>query len=75
MLQGILKINHITDNILANSAPEVVIARPGWFQENWAEALETAKGDKPFFETHFTPADHKIAMVGHIAGPYCQVPG
>lgn len=66
LAQGILKINHITDYILADSAPEVIIARPGWFNENWAEALDTAKGDDPFFETHFTPADHKIVMVRPI---------
>lgn len=62
-LQGILKINHITDKILADSVPEVVIVRPGWFQENWAEALQTAQSDETYFETYFTPLDHPITMV------------
>lgn len=63
ILQGTLQINHITDKILADSVEEVVIARPGWFQENWADALSTAKADQPFFEAYFSPADHKIPMV------------
>ena len=61
--QGILSINHITDEILQNSAPEVVIAKAGWFQENWAAAFDTLSGDRPFFHSIFTPLDHKIAMV------------
>lgn len=58
-----LKINHITDEILAESVPEVLIARPGWFQENWAEALETTRSELPSFQAYFTPVDHPIAMV------------
>lgn len=55
--------------MLAKAAPQVVQIRPGWFQENWLEALQTARNDAPFFETHFTPADHPIPMVSEKKKP------
>ncbi|RBQ92198.1 hypothetical protein VDGD_09582 [Verticillium dahliae] len=61
---GVLKINHITDKILAASAPEVVVIKPGWFHENWAEAFATVKQEPAYFESVFTPADYEIPMVG-----------
>ncbi|KAK3711846.1 hypothetical protein LTR37_009364 [Vermiconidia calcicola] len=63
---GILSLNHIADTILEDSAPEVVIARTGFFMENWASAFETLEGDKPYFESLFTPLDYKIAMISTV---------
>jgi hypothetical protein len=58
-----LKLNNITDRLLESAAPEVLIVRPGWFYEMWAHALKTMQGEKPSFESHFSPADHAIPMV------------
>lgn len=67
---GILSLNHVTDEILQDSAPEVVIVRPGFFMESWASALETAKGDEAHFDSYITPDEHETVMVStcHIVG-------
>jgi hypothetical protein len=62
-LQGILRINHLSDNILRHSAEEVVIPKPGYFQESWAHAFQTSKADPPVFYSPVSPADHKVPMV------------
>ncbi|RYP05834.1 hypothetical protein DL764_003545 [Monosporascus ibericus] len=59
---GILKINHISDDVLKESAPEVVIARPPYFQESLAHVFEEIKTDPPVFHSVFSPADHQVPM-------------
>ncbi|KAI5868198.1 hypothetical protein GGS23DRAFT_17217 [Durotheca rogersii] len=61
---GILRLNHISDKILENSVPEVLIIRPGYFHEDWAHLLEIAKADPPVLESWLTPLEHKVPMVG-----------
>ena len=56
-------LNHVTDKILKDSAPEVVIVKPGYFFETWLPALESIRADPPTFESPFYPADHKFPMV------------
>ncbi|KAK7409234.1 hypothetical protein QQX98_008610 [Neonectria punicea] len=63
---GILRINHISDTILKDAVPEVLIIKPGYFQENWAHAFDTIKADPPVFYSPVTPVDHKIPMVSLI---------
>ncbi|KAI8267555.1 hypothetical protein K4K58_007728 [Colletotrichum sp. SAR11_239] len=63
---GILKINHISDRILQTAVPEVAIIKPGYFAENWAAALETAKTEPPVLYSPLTPISHKIPMVSII---------
>ncbi|KAF7562638.1 hypothetical protein G7046_g1474 [Stylonectria norvegica] len=60
---GILKLNHISDTILKNAVSEVMIAKPGYFQENWAHVLETVQADPALIYSTITPLDHKIPMV------------
>ncbi|RYP75192.1 hypothetical protein DL771_002517 [Monosporascus sp. 5C6A] len=60
---GILKINHISDDVLKESAPEVLIARPAYFQEGLAHVFEEIKADPPVFHSVFSPADHQVPMV------------
>ncbi|KAL2129779.1 hypothetical protein VTI74DRAFT_7313 [Chaetomium olivicolor] len=61
---GIIRLNHISDTILENAAPEVVVVRPGYFQEDWAAAIEAAvQSDPPVFHSWITPADHKVPIV------------
>ncbi|KAL7627938.1 hypothetical protein AAE478_002133 [Parahypoxylon ruwenzoriense] len=60
---GILRLNHISDTILKDSVPEVLIVRPGYFQEDWAHLLEVAKADLPVLHSWITPFDYKIPMV------------
>lgn len=60
---GILKINHISDDVLKESAPEVFIARPGYFQESLADVFEEVKADPPVFHSVFSPADHQVPIV------------
>ncbi|KAF9877533.1 NmrA family protein [Colletotrichum karsti] len=60
---GILKINHISDKILKTAAPEVVIVKPGYFQENWARAFETARAEHAFFDSPLSPIDNALPMV------------
>ncbi|RSM01537.1 hypothetical protein CEP52_008471 [Fusarium oligoseptatum] len=60
---GLLRLNHISDNILKDSVPEVVLVKPGYFQENWSHAFETIQADPPVIYSAVTPLDHKIPMV------------
>lgn len=62
-LQGILRLNHITDEILKDAAQEVIMVRPGYFQEDFVSALEQARADPPVVHAWSSPADHKIPMV------------
>lgn len=61
--KGLLRLNHITDNILKDTVPEVVIVKPGYFQENWSHAFESIQADPPVICSVVTPLDHKIPMV------------
>jgi hypothetical protein len=57
-------LNHIADKILENAVPQVVGIRPGYFQEEFASAVEEAvKSDPPVLHSWITPADHKIPIV------------
>ncbi|RYP44098.1 hypothetical protein DL768_009402 [Monosporascus sp. mg162] len=60
---GILRINHVSDEVLKESAPEVLIARPGYFQEGLAHVFEEIKADPPVIHSVFSPADHQVPMV------------
>ncbi|KAK4121379.1 NAD(P)-binding protein [Parathielavia appendiculata] len=60
---GVLRLNHVTDTVLKDAVREVVIVRPGFFQEEFASALETAQADPPVVHSWITPIDHKIPMV------------
>ncbi|KAF6811554.1 NmrA family protein [Colletotrichum sojae] len=60
---GMIRLNHITDEILEDAAPEVVIARPGYYFQFWAAALETVQQEPAWFESPFPPEDFKIPMV------------
>ncbi|KAM5344244.1 hypothetical protein ACJ41O_012781 [Fusarium nematophilum] len=60
---GILGLNHISDKILKEVVPEVIIVKPGYFQDNWAHAFESIQADPPVIYSVITPADHKIPMV------------
>jgi hypothetical protein len=62
-------INHLTDKILKDAAPEVVVTKSGYFQEIWAEAFETMEADPPVFYSPVTPTGHKIAMVRSTVSP------
>jgi hypothetical protein len=53
----------LTDKILKDSVPEVVIAKSGYFQEIWAEAFETMQADPPVFYSPMTPPNHELVMV------------
>jgi hypothetical protein len=61
--QGILRQNHITYTILKDAVPEVVVVRPGYFQEEFAHALEMAQADPPVLYSWITPVEHKIPIV------------
>ncbi|KPM35297.1 hypothetical protein AK830_g11285 [Neonectria ditissima] len=63
---GVLCINHISDTILKNAVPEVLIIKPGYFQENWVHAFGTIQADPPVLYSPMTPVDHKIPMVSLI---------
>lgn len=67
MKKGTLSLNHITDKVLTDAAPEVVIVRPGYYFQFWAAALESMKQDPPKFESPFSPKDFKIPMVSPIS--------
>ncbi|KAF4461430.1 NAD(P)H azoreductase [Fusarium albosuccineum] len=60
---GVLKLNHISDEILKNVVPEVLIIRPSYFFEEFAYLLDEAKADPPVITSWLTPIDHKIPMV------------
>ncbi|KAM0276295.1 hypothetical protein ACHAQH_006884 [Verticillium albo-atrum] len=50
----------------AISAPEVLVIKPGWFHENWAEAFATVKKDPAYFESIFTPVNYETPMVSIV---------
>ncbi|KAF6832716.1 NmrA family protein [Colletotrichum musicola] len=60
---GTLRLNHITDEVLKDAAPEVVIVRPGYYFQFWAAALKTMSQEPARFESPFSPEDFKIPMV------------
>lgn len=60
---GEIKTNHVAEQELSRSAPEIVFVRCAYFMENWASGLETLKGDSPFFYSVMSPSDFAISMV------------
>jgi hypothetical protein len=63
MRQGVLRLNHLSNKILEHAAPEVLIVKPGLFQEQWAHVFETIKADPPVIYSTVTPVDYKVPMV------------
>lgn len=61
--QGVLRLNHVSDEMLKAAAPEVVIVRPCNYFENWTGALRTMRADPPTFKSTFSPPDFKIPLV------------
>ncbi|KAJ5815345.1 hypothetical protein N7474_007122 [Penicillium riverlandense] len=60
---GIIRLNHISERILKDAAPEVIIVRPSWFQEEFASFLEMAQADPPIIHSWITPLDYKVPLV------------
>lgn len=65
-LQGVLRLNHISDEFLKDSVPEVVIIRPTYFFEDFAHLLDAAKDENPTVHSWITPIDYKIPLVSDI---------
>ena len=63
-LQGVLRLNHVSDEMLKAAAAEVVIVRPCNYFENWTSALKTMQKDPPTFESTFSPPDLELPLVG-----------
>ncbi|KAL6915753.1 hypothetical protein ACHAP8_009471 [Fusarium lateritium] len=61
---GVLRLNHISDELLKDSVPEVVIVRPTYFFEDFAHLLEAGKEKNPTIHSWITPIDYKIPLVG-----------
>ncbi|KAH6664778.1 hypothetical protein F5X68DRAFT_160937 [Plectosphaerella plurivora] len=69
---GVLRLNHLSNKALEHAAPEVVIVRPGLFQEQWAHVFETVKADPPVMYSTVTPVNYKAPMVSvKDVGIYC----
>ncbi|KAK2764275.1 hypothetical protein FQN54_008967 [Arachnomyces sp. PD_36] len=60
---GILRLNHISETILKDAVPEVLVVRPSYFQEDFGRLLEAAQADPPVIHSWITPVDYKIPMV------------
>lgn len=60
---GVLRLNHVTDEILRASVPEVIIVKPCNYYQNWAGDLKSMQADPPKFDFPFSPADWPIPMV------------
>ncbi|KAF5248973.1 hypothetical protein FAUST_53 [Fusarium austroamericanum] len=61
---GVLRLNHISDELLKDSVPEVVIIRPTYFFEDFAHLLDAAKDENPTVHSWIAPIDYKIPLVG-----------
>ncbi|KAI6777044.1 hypothetical protein HG530_000989 [Fusarium avenaceum] len=61
---GVLCLNHISDEILKDSVPEVAIIRPTYFFEYFASLLDAAKEENPKLYSWIAPIDYKIPLVG-----------
>ena len=68
-MQGILRVNHITDNILSDVVADVVVVKPAWYFENWAPCVATLATTTPMVESIFSPADPKLPMVSGAFNP------
>lgn len=73
-MQGVLRLNRISETILKDAVQEVIIIRPGFFHDEFAHALEEARADPPVFHSWITPVDHKIPMVSFTPSYYCPYP-
>ncbi|RJE25245.1 hypothetical protein PHISCL_02395 [Aspergillus sclerotialis] len=60
---GLIRLNHISETILKDAAPEVVIIRPAWFQEEFASWLDMAQSHPPVIHSWITPLDYKVPLV------------
>ncbi|KAK2605939.1 hypothetical protein QQS21_003665 [Conoideocrella luteorostrata] len=60
---GVLRINHISDEILKDAVPEVVVIRAGYFAEDFSHVFESIKADPPKIISQFTPSDWKVPIV------------
>ena len=65
-MQGILKINHISEVILNESVSEVYVLRPFYFFEDWASQIPTLKQDPPSITSVYSPLDFKFPMVSPL---------
>ena len=65
LYQGVLCLNHISDEILKDAVPEVIIVRPTYFFEDFAPFLDAAKEDNPTIYSWITPIDYKFPMVSN----------
>ncbi|KAF5667618.1 hypothetical protein FHETE_5676 [Fusarium heterosporum] len=61
---GVLRLNHISDEMLKDSVPEVAIIRPSYFFEDFGSLLDAAGEENPIIYSWITPIDYKIPMVG-----------
>ena len=61
-----MRLNHISDNVLKHTVPEVLVVRPAYFYENWADALKTMQADPPRLESPIPLAEYQIPMVHQI---------
>lgn len=59
-------MNHVTDEILKGSVPEVIIVKPCNFYQNWASNLESMQADPPQFVFPVSPANFAIPMVRRL---------
>ncbi|KAM7196769.1 hypothetical protein V8F20_006962 [Naviculisporaceae sp. PSN 640] len=60
---GILKLNHIADEVLENAVDDVVVIRPGYFMEGFAPWLEEANATG-VAHAWITPLDYRAPIVG-----------
>lgn len=69
---GVIKLNHISDEILKYSAPEVVIVKPAWYFEMWAPVLHAVEDEKTEIEIPFSPPEYAFPQVSvRDVGDFC----
>lgn len=61
---GILRLNHITDEILKGTVGDVVVVRPGYFQEGFASMVQGAvESESGVIRSWITPVEYRVPLV------------
>ncbi|KAJ4258830.1 hypothetical protein NW762_007917 [Fusarium torreyae] len=61
--QGLVRLNHHTDQVLENSVPEVTILQSTHFQEEFQYMFQMPLGDPPTISSWIAPGDYQVPIV------------
>ncbi|KAK6837988.1 hypothetical protein PG990_014712 [Apiospora arundinis] len=60
---GILRLNHVTDSILKDAVPEVIIVKPAYYYHTWISAAQIKGSGTLRIESPLEDPEYKVPMV------------